>query len=72
MKLLAKVHLLFPGDTLDEEEQTELLRYIHDAVLSWGGQRHPDDWLFNIKPNVTKIELTSPTGRMLIQQKPAR
>jgi ABC-type enterochelin transport system substrate-binding protein len=34
-------------------DKAELTEYIEDALDSWGGQRHPDDHLFNgVKPDV--------------------
>ncbi len=30
----------------------EFREFVEDALESWGGQRHPDDWLFNSLQNV--------------------
>ena len=33
-------------DQLDKDDRDELFAFITDALEAWGGQRHPDDWLF--------------------------
>jgi hypothetical protein len=34
-------------DKLSQDELNEAADYCYDALTSWGGQRHPDDWLFH-------------------------
>src|SRR4030095_2490499 len=41
------INRLKPGD------RSELREFIIDALESWGGQRHPDDWLFGSLEHVT-------------------
>lgn len=34
-------------------DRTELKKFIVDALETWGGQRRPDDWLFDSLEHVT-------------------
>lgn len=41
---------------LSQECAIELAEYVAEAIQSWGGQRHPDDWLFS-GLNVTSVQV---------------
>ena len=34
-------------DRLNAFDKMDLTKFITDALESWGGERHPDDWLFD-------------------------
>lgn len=44
---------------LNQWECKELTDFIEDALTTWGGQRHPEDWLFN-SLQVSRIKLLRP------------
>lgn len=38
-------------------DRKELFEFIVDALESWGGQRHPEDWLFGSLEKVRVLNL---------------
>lgn len=38
---------------LSQDSAIELAEYVSEAVRCWGGQRRPDDWLFNGLPIIS-------------------
>lgn len=42
---------------MSQDEKLELKEFIADALESWGGQRHPDDWLFGSLEKVKVLNL---------------
>lgn len=46
MKYQATLSFDILYEKLSPAEKAELREYIQEAVEIWGGQRHPDDWLF--------------------------
>ena len=43
--------------TNDPQERYEFEDFVKDALESWGGQRHPDDWLFDSLENVVVADI---------------
>lgn len=42
---------------LSWEDRRELFEFMVDALESWGGQRHPNDWLFGSLEKVRVLNL---------------
>jgi hypothetical protein len=47
-----EVRFELDASNLTSDEAEELCGFVMDALEAWGGQRHPDDWLFGSLENV--------------------
>lgn len=58
MKYKMTIHFELDDDDFinDPQERYEVEEFVKDALGSWGGQRHPDDWLFH---SLGKVEVIS-------------
>ena len=55
-KFEAKITFSIDGvDNLDAYDKRQLREFVIDALETWGGQRHPEDWLFG---SLEKVRMT--------------